>query len=92
MNDELTLREMLIRMEGKLDLAIAHNERTDDDVKILRGQHHDMNNRIAVIEAIHNQQIGERKGFSLALRAVYALAFVTGLGTVASIAKSLIGQ
>jgi hypothetical protein len=78
---DYTVREMLIRMEGKIDV-ITDNQRTNEDVRALRQQHHDMNGRIAVVEATHNQAIGEKRGFNNALRAIYTLCAITGLSTL----------
>jgi hypothetical protein len=87
---DYTVREMLIRMEGKIDVISKDNQRTNEDVRALRGQHHDMNNRIAVVEATHNQSIGEKRGFNNALRAIYTLCAITGLSTLAALVKAFV--
>lgn len=87
---DFSVRELLIRMEGKIDLITADNKRTNEDVRLLRQQHHDMNGRIAMIEANHNQSIGERRGFNNALRAIYTLCAITGLSTIAALVKTFL--
>lgn len=89
-NDDFTVREMLIEMRGTLDLIQADNTRTNDAMKELKESHKTFETWRASVEAAKNFQLGEKKGFDKAVRAVYALATVCGLGGIAAAAKILI--
>jgi hypothetical protein len=89
--EEVTIREMLIEMKGDLALIRRDNERTQDDIRDLRGRANIHSERIGSLEALHNQSVGEKRGFDKAVKAVYALATICGLSGIAAAAKVLIG-
>lgn len=90
MGEDLTIREMLIEMKGDLALIRRDNERTQDDMRDMRERANIHSQRIGALEAIHNQSLGEKRGFDKAVKAVYALATVCGLGGIAAAAKILL--
>jgi hypothetical protein len=89
--EEVTIREMLIEMKGDLALIRRDNQRTQDDIGDLRGRANIHSERIGLLEALHNQSVGEKRGFDKAVKAVYALATICGLSGIAAAAKVLIG-
>jgi len=90
-SDELSNEAMLIRIEGKIDLLNERNARNADDIKDLRERAHGHSNRIGALEAANYVREGEQKGVDKMLRAMYALASVCGVGTMAAILKMLLG-
>jgi len=81
--------ESLARIEGKIDVLHVLQQGNSDDIRELRSARHEMNGRIALIEAANHVRTGESVGFAKALRAIYALATVSGLGSLAVIVKAL---
>lgn len=103
--EDLTVRELLIHMDGKLGLIQRDNEMTQRDVGAIRDRQHELSNslqahygelngRLNKIEqaaiADRNFSKGEKQGFDKAVKAVYALATVCGLSGIAAAAKLLL--
>jgi hypothetical protein len=88
--DDFTVRELLIEMRGDIALIRQDNQRTNEDFRDLRERTNIHSQRIGALEAIHNQAIGEKRGFDKGVKAVYALATVCGLGGIAAAAKILL--
>jgi peptidoglycan hydrolase CwlO-like protein len=82
--------ETWARIEGKIDLLNERQSRTNDDVRDLRDRANSHSNRITIVEREIHLREGEQKGFDKAVRAMYALATVSGLGTIAAIVKILV--
>lgn len=82
--------EYLARIEGKIDLLNERNSRNSEDIKDARERAHQHSNRLHALEAANNIREGEQRGFDKAIKAIYALATVCGLGSIAAIARILI--
>jgi hypothetical protein len=80
---DYTVREMLIEMRGTVN-------RTAEDVSSLRTNHDDIVMRITNLEKEDAFQRGQKSGFERAVKAVYALAAVSGVGGIAAAAKILL--
>lgn len=91
MADEQSQGEALVRIEGKIDLLNERNSRNTDDIRDLRDRANGHSGRINALEAANYVREGEVKGFDKALRAIYTLATVCGLGSAAAILKLLLG-
>lgn len=105
--EDLTLREMLIAMDGRLALIQKDNEIAKRDLGAIRDRTHELanalqanytelSNRVHAVELSlvgdRKHAEGERKGFDKAVKAVYALATICGLSGLAAAAKVLIGS
>jgi hypothetical protein len=104
-SDGLTERELLIAMRGELALIRKDNEATQKDLALVRERGHEISNQVQAqygelsarmrsIElsttAATSYNKGEKQGFDKAVKAVYALAAVCGLGGIAAIVKVLL--
>ena len=90
-DDHFSLREMLIRMEGKIDVIQSEAGRTADDIRDLRERAHGHSNRLQALEASNHLREGEQKGFEKSLRPIYALATVCAGGVVTAAVKMIVG-
>lgn len=80
---DYTVREMLIEMRGTVN-------RTADDVSGIRRDHGSLADRVGKLEREDAFQRGQKSGFERAVKAVYALAAVSGVGGIAAAAKILL--
>jgi hypothetical protein len=76
--EDYSVRELLIEMKGDLNLIKADNQRTNEDMSILRQRQHEFANRLQTF------------GVAKTIKAVYALATICGLGGIAAAAKILL--
>jgi hypothetical protein len=92
--EDYSVRELLIEMKGDLNLIKADNQRTNEDMSILRQRQHEFANRLQTFEAAaiadRNLALGEQRGVAKTIKAVYALATICGLGGIAAAAKILL--
>lgn len=104
-SEGLTERELLIAMRGELALIRKDNEGTQKDLAAVRDRGHEISNAVQAQYAelsirMRSLEIssasttsynkGEKQGFDKAVKAVYALAAVCGLGGIAAIVKVLL--
>lgn len=75
----------LTRMEGKLDLSNMRHDQHDERFRTIDGRLHVHGNRIGVLEAARHLGDGERKGLTLAGRAMWALAGVLPGGAIVAL-------
>lgn len=80
---DYTVREMLIEMRGTVN-------RTAGDVTAMRDEHASVAARVTKLETENAYQRGQKSGFERAVKAVYALATVSGIGGIAAAAKILL--
>jgi hypothetical protein len=80
---DYTVREMIIEMRGTVN-------RTADDVASLRSNQDNLAQRIGTIERDNAFNRGQKSGFERAVKAVYALATVSGIGGIAAAFKILL--
>jgi hypothetical protein len=89
MSDEITIREMLFRIEGTCNLIRAEGTRNAEDIRDLRERAHGHSNRIQVLEADKHLREGERKGTAATLRVMQAITGIIGISGFAAIIKVL---
>jgi hypothetical protein len=84
-----------IRIEGKIDMIQATNERTASDLGTLKTQQHSLSNRVGALEAVNHFSEGKKAGVEEAVRvvsgtmkAIYAVAGVLITLVAAVIARS----
>lgn len=87
MVEDFSVREMLIRIEGTVNLIAADGSRNAEDIRTLRERTHEHANEITKLHAINVRREGEATGFDKAIKAMYALAGVCGLGGIAAAVK-----
>ena len=86
MGDE-SLRVIMARMEGKLDLSNLRHDQTDTRLTDLTNRVHGHANRIQSIEAREHIRDGERKGIGLVVKGGYILGGSGVMGMLALIAR-----
>lgn len=88
-NVDYTLRELLIEMRGDMALIRRDNQQTQNDVREARAHAQELSQTVAAIVARNHREDGDKQGFNRAVKAVYGLATVCGLGGIAAAAKIL---
>jgi hypothetical protein len=88
---EYSERELLIAMRGDIALIRKDFETTQVVLTEHRAKHHDLANTVQILVADKHKRDGEVVGFGKAVRAIYALSTICGLGGIAAAAKVLIG-
>lgn len=87
---DYTVREMLIEMRGTLKLIQSDNARTNEDIHDMKTKHHALSNEVQRLIADRQFEKGAKYGFERTIKAVYALATISGIGGIAAAAKILL--
>lgn len=82
-----SLRVIMARMEGKLDLSNLRHDQTETRLTDLSNRVHGHANRIQSIEAREHVRDGERKGAALAIKVMWALGGSGVAGALALAAR-----
>lgn len=89
-DNDLTVREMLIAMNGKLDVITAEHTHTRASMTEVRRRCESLELEINGIHKAQAVRDGERKGFMTGARVIVFLSSISGLGGVAAFAKTFL--
>lgn len=91
MSEDNDIRVQLARMEGKQDVTNERLSNVQSDIVEIRSTQRDHGNRLGILEAKENMRSGERKGLSVAGRAIWAAVGLIPGGVIVAGLMRLLG-